>query len=117
MQHCGAVFDGLTAQSFFCHGVIDLLDVRTAQRLQLDSADLKLDVILDAGLIMQICCRLDLIDSEGVESFIQPLCDCRLLWCQICTAVNFTENGRHLHCNALYCVCQVRTAPNAAGAN
>ena len=53
--------------------------MRTAQRLQLDSADLKLDVILDAGLIMKICRRLDLIGSEGVESFIQPLCDGRFL--------------------------------------
>ena len=79
MQHCGAVFDGLTAQSFFCHGVINLLDVCAAQRLQLDSADLRLDVILDAGLIMQICCRLDLISSEGVESIIQPLSDGRFL--------------------------------------
>ena len=85
MQHCGAVFDGLTAQAFFRHDVIDLLDVRASQRLKLDSADLRLDVILDAGLIMQICCRLDFISSEGVEPFIQPLSDGRFLGRQICS--------------------------------
>ena len=79
MQYGSAVLDGLSAQPLLGHGVINLLDVRAAQSLQLDSADLRLDVILDAGLIMQICCRLDLISSEGVESFIQPLCDGRFL--------------------------------------
>ena len=96
MQYGSAVLDGLSAQPLLGHGVINLLDVRAAQSLQLDSADLRLDVILDTGLIVKICRRLDLIGGKGVEPFIKPLCDCRLLWCQICTAVDLTENGRHL---------------------
>ena len=84
MQYGSAVLDGLSAQPLLGHGVINLLDMRTAQSLQLDSADLRLDVILDTSLIVKICRRLDLIGGKGVEPFIKPLCDCRFLWCQIC---------------------------------
>ena len=109
MQYGSAVLDGLSAQPLLGHGVINLLDVRAAQSLQLDGADLWLDVILDTGLIVKVCCRLDLIGGKGIEPFIKPLCDCRLLWCQICTTVNFTENGRHLLTNG-----GLRVSVNAA---
>ena len=109
MQYGSAVLDGLSAQPLLGHGVINLLDVRAAQSLQLDGADLWFDVILDTGLIVKVCCRLDLIGGKGIEPFIKPLCDCRLLWCQICTAVNFTENGRHLLTNG-----GLRVSVNAA---
>ena len=59
MQYGSAVLDGLSAQPLFRHGVINLLNMRTAQSLQLDSADLRLDVILDTSLIVKICRRLD----------------------------------------------------------
>jgi len=96
MQYGSAVLDGLSAQPLLGHGVINLLDVCAAQSLQLDSADLRLDVILYTSLIVEVCCRFDLIGGKGIEPFVKPLRDCRFLRCQICTAVDFTENGRHL---------------------
>ena len=56
MQYGSAVLDGLSAQSLFRHGVIDLLDMRAAQSLQLDSADLRLDVILDVEVKSMVFC-------------------------------------------------------------
>lgn len=77
MQYGSAVLDGLSAQPLLGHGVINLLDVCAAQSLQLDSADLRLDVILYTSLIVEVCCRFDLIGGKGIEPFVKPLRDCR----------------------------------------
>ena len=67
MQYGSAVLDGLSAQPLLGHGVINLLDVRAAQSLQLDGADLRLDVILyrQRRLALPVCCLRDLIISTA----------------------------------------------------